>query len=308
MLQCEMCKMWESTKDTRELEIEEWKVVISKLKKSLDPQAEICLTGGEPLLKRGILDLVRFIADQGLRAGLNTNAYLIDEEMAQSIASSGLWSITLSLESLNENTHDFMRGIPGSYRRVMDAIGYLAKFCGSLWIGISTIISDKNLDEIIDLTRWVQKSEKISSIRFQAMMQPLATPEDKEWHKNDRHNSLWPKDIDKIDSVLNTLMLLKEKGQLEKLCNPVNQLKVFQVYFKSPSTLPIVKRCIFFEEVVNINHIGDVYLCPELGSLGNVKTNDISEILYSGKTAQAKEQIGMCERSCKLAVNCFWGE
>lgn len=52
VLQCEMCKMWESTKDTRELGIEEWKLVINKLKKLLDPQAEICLTGGEPLLKR----------------------------------------------------------------------------------------------------------------------------------------------------------------------------------------------------------------------------------------------------------------
>ncbi len=308
MLACQMCKMWESAKDAHELKIEEWKVVINKLKKFLDPQAEICLTGGEPLLKKGILDLVRFITDQGLRAGLNTNAYLIDEKMAQSIASSGLWSITLSLESFSEDTHDSMRGTPGSCRRVMDAIGYLAKFCNSLWIGISTIISDKNLDEILDLARWVQKSEKICSIRFQAVMQTLATPEDKEWHKNDRHNSLWPKDIDKVDEVLNTLILLKEKGQLEKLCNPVNQLKVFQAYFRNPSRLPIAKKCIFSEEVMNINHIGDVHLCPELESLGNVKTTDLEEILYSDKLAQVKEQIGMCERSCKLVVNCFWGE
>lgn len=308
VLQCEMCKMWESAKDTRELEIAEWKVVVSKLKKLLDPQAEICLTGGEPLLKKGILDLIRFITDNGLKTGLNTNAYLIDEKMAQSIGNSGLWSITLSLESLNENTHDFMRGTPGSYHRVMDAIEYLSKFCGSLLIGISTIISDKNLDDIVDLTRWVQKSKKISSIRFQAMMQPLATPEDKEWYKNDRYNSLWPKDIGKADSVLNSLLLLKEKGEFEKLCNPVNQLKVFQAYFRDPSVLPIVKRCIFFEEVVNINHIGDVYLCPELESLGNAKTTDINRILYSDNTTQAKERIGMCKKNCKLAVNCFWKE
>ena len=308
MLKCQMCKMWESAKDARELEIEEWKAVIKKLKKFLDPKAEICLTGGEPLLKKGILDLVRFITDQGLRVGLNTNAYLIDEKMAQSIASSGLWSITLSLESLNEDTHDSMRGTPGSCRRVMDAIGYLDNFCDNLWIGISTIISDKNLDEIVDLARWVQKNEKTCSIRFQAIMQTLATPENKEWHKSDGHNYLWPKDLDKAESVLNTLTLLKGKGQLEKLCNPVNQLKVFQAYFRNPSLLPVVKKCIFSEEVMNINHIGDVQLCPELGSIGNVKAADPEEILCSDKFAKVKEQIEMCKRSCKLAVNCFWGE
>lgn len=308
MSRCKMCEIWKSEKDANELSIEEWKKFFIKLKNILHPEAEICFTGGESLLKKGVLDLIRFITDNGLKTGLNTNAYLIDEKIAQSIGNSGLWSITLSLESLNENTHDFMRGTPGSYRRVMDAIEYLSKFCGSLLIGISTVISDRNLDGIVDLTRWVQKSEKISSIRFQAMMQPLATPEDEEWYKNDRYNSLWPKDKFKTEVVLNTLLLLKEKGELEKLCNPVSQLKVFQAYFRDPSMRPIVKRCIFFEEVVNINHIGDVYLCPELESLGNVKTADINKILYSDKTAQIKEQIKICKKSCKLAVNCFWKE
>lgn len=308
MLRCQMCKMWESPKDVRELKIEEWKVVINKLKKFLDPQGEICLTGGEPLFKKGILDLVRFITNQGLRTGLNTNAYLIDEKTAQAIVNSGLWSITLSLESLNENTHDSMRGMTGSYRRVKKAIEHLSRFSNRLQTGISTIISNKNLDEIVDLAQWVQKSENVCSIRFQAIMQPLTTPEEREWHKDDRYNLLWPKDMGKVDSVLNTLIQFKEKGQLEKLCNPVNQLKVFQAYFKDPSRLPIVKKCIFSEEVININHIGDVHLCPELQPLGNVKTTNLEAILSLEKLAPVKGQIEKCGRSCKLAVNCFWGE
>lgn len=306
MLRCKMCEMWKSVKDVRELTVEDWKSVLVQLRSLLDPHAEICFTGGEPLLKTGILGLIRFAAENGFRTGLNTNAYLIDEEMAQAIAESSLWSITISLESLDENTHDFLRGISGSYLKVIKAIEYLNKFCDGLYIGTSTVILDSNLDDIIDLARWVQNNKRLHSIRFQAMMQPLATPEDKDWHKNDRYNSLWPKNVDKACSVLDKLILLKEKGKLGKLSNPISQLKIFQDYFRNPSGLLRVKKCIFSDFVMNINHIGDIYLCPNMQSLGNVKTDDMNKIWYSDRTIQTRDEIRKCGRSCHIVVNCFW--
>ena len=301
-----MCEMWKSVKDERELTIEEWKSVIIKLRSLLDPQAEICFTGGEPLLKTGILRLIRFVTEIGFRTSLNTNAYLIDEEMAQAISQSSLWSITISLESLNESTHDFIRDTSGSYRRVMNAIECLSTFCDNLNIGLPTVILDRNLDDIIDLAQWTQNNKKLHSIRFQAMMQPLDTPEDKEWHKNDRYNSLWPKDVDKVCSVLDTLIRQKEKGELGKLSNSISQLKVFQDYFRNLSALHRVKECIFSDFVMNINHIGDIYLCPNMKSLGNVKADDMNKIWHSDVTDQTREQIRRCERSCHIVINCFW--
>lgn len=306
LLKCKMCEMWKSVKDERELTNEEWKTVFLKLRNLLNPEAEICFTGGEPLLRTGIIDLISFASEMGFKTGLNTNAYLIDEKMAQAISWSSLWSITISLESLNEKTHDFIRGTPGSYRRIMNAIEYLSKYCDRLYIGISTVILDTNFEDIIDLALWVQSNKKLHSIRFQAMMQPLATPKDTQWHKNDKYNILWPKDIDSVHSVLNRLIQLKEEGGLEKLDNTVAQLKIFQQYFRDPFNLPMMKKCIFSDDVININDIGDVYLCPDIGSIGNVRTEDINKVWYSERVNFVKEQIKECKRSCNFIVNCFW--
>ncbi len=306
MLKCKMCEMWKSNRDERELNVKEWKQVFVNLKSILDPQAEICFTGGEPLLKNGILELIRFAADRGFRSGLNTNAYLIDKDMSGVLHKSGLWSITISLESLDKDSHDFIRGVPGSYQRVMDAIQYLSESSNGLYIGISTVILDNNLGNVIDLVQWVQSNKRLNSIRFQAMMQPLDTPEDRNWHRNNKYNSLWPKDVDKARSVLDEIIEEKEKGGFKKLNNPIAQLRVFRDYFKNPSVLPRVKKCVFSDGVININHIGDVFLCPGMEPLGNIKITDIGQIWQSDLACRAREQIDNCKTSCKFSVNCFW--
>lgn len=306
MLRCKMCEMWKSGKDVKELDIEEWKQAFIKLKGILHSETEICFTGGEPLLKKEILELVRFVADNGFRTGLNTNAYLINENTAKSIAESRLWSITISLESLDEGRHDFIRGVPGGYRRVMKAIEILSNCCNGLYIGVSTVIMENNLEDILDLARWVQNSERLSSIRFQAMMQPLGAPDDKNWHKNNRYNALWPKDVSKACSILDKMIAQKDSGKLEKLNNPSAQLRVFKDYFKNPSALPRVKKCIYHDSVFNINPSGDAFLCPEERSLGNVKTDNIIDMWQSEAANKVRESIRNCTGTCKFSVNCFW--
>ncbi len=306
MLKCKMCEMWRGCEGGQELSIEEWEQVIIELKKMLDREGEIHFTGGEPLLKNGILRLIESAAERGFRTGLNTNAYLIDKSMAEAISDSGLNGITISLESINEDIHDSMRGTPGSCRKVMDAIKYLSEFCPELNIGIATVITDSNLEGIIDLVHWVEKNQKLKAIRLQAMMQPLNTREDKNWYKNSKSNTLWPKNINKATSVLSKLISLKEQKVFYKLNNPVAQLNVFQDYFRNPSELPKIKNCIFFEQAVNISHLGDIYLCPELEPIGNVKNADMDGIWFSDQTNRVRQQMRQCQKSCKLLVNCFW--
>ena len=59
---------------------------------------EIRLTGGEPTLRRDLVDLVRFARQNGaLRVGLETNATLIDLARAQALADAGLTSARVNL-------------------------------------------------------------------------------------------------------------------------------------------------------------------------------------------------------------------
>jgi cyclic pyranopterin phosphate synthase len=75
------------------------------------------LTGGEPLLRPGVVDLVREIAalDQTEDLAMTTNAFLL-AGMAQDLYDAGLRRINISLDSLNPDTFDQIIGNRGRSR------------------------------------------------------------------------------------------------------------------------------------------------------------------------------------------------
>jgi cyclic pyranopterin phosphate synthase len=75
------------------------------------------LTGGEPLLRPGVVDIVRAIASlpQTKDLSMTTNAYLLSE-MAQDLYDAGLRRINISLDSLDADTFDYIVGNRGRSR------------------------------------------------------------------------------------------------------------------------------------------------------------------------------------------------
>ncbi len=304
-MRCRMCTMWQKSNNKERLAVGQWQGIITGLKDIMDPGGEICFTGGEPLLYEGIFELIDHASALGFRTGLNTNGYLIDRKVIGEILRSRLWSITISLESRREPAHDFMRGIPGSYRKVIEAIDGLSVAYPQLNIGLAAVISAANLDDLADLVSWVQDNPKVHSIRLQALMQPLGTPQDPQWYANDRYNELWPQDKEKVNSVIDALIKFKDGGAY-KLNNPVAQLRVFRNYFSDPAVLPQAKKCIFQEDVININEKGDLFLCPAVGIIGSAQKEDMAMLWNSEKTDSIRQKIKECRQDCDTVVNCFW--
>ena len=71
-----MCRQWRSPHDD-ELSTEEWKRLIDELKQK--GIKNIHYTGGEPLLRRDLAELVRYAAERGFTVGLTTNGILLDK-------------------------------------------------------------------------------------------------------------------------------------------------------------------------------------------------------------------------------------
>src|SRR5215467_13569315 len=120
-LACPTCFRWTSKPDEHELTTEEWKGVIRKLKAWLGT-FNLTFTGGEPFLRKDLLDIFRFAADNGIVTGVVSNGSLIDKTLAKKIVDSGLDGLCLSLNSLKRHIHNETRGTNGSYDEVMTAI------------------------------------------------------------------------------------------------------------------------------------------------------------------------------------------
>ena len=128
---------------------------------------KIRITGGEPLVKNGIVELVEKIASLGLDdLAMTTNGLLLPK-YAESLKRAGLDRVNISLDTLNpEKYEEITRG--GSLLEVLEGIE-IAKSVGLTPIKINTVlIGDFNTDEIENFV-YITKEENID-VRFIELM------------------------------------------------------------------------------------------------------------------------------------------
>jgi len=120
-LECPTCFRWTAKPDEHELTADQWKTALTRLKQWLGT-FNLTFTGGEPFLRKDILEIFRFAADNGIVTGVVSNGSLIDKELARKIVASGLDGLTLSLNSMVPEIHNKTRGTNGAFNEVMRAI------------------------------------------------------------------------------------------------------------------------------------------------------------------------------------------
>ena len=109
----------------------------------------VAITGGEPLLRPDLAECGKALKDKGLRWGIVTNGMLYDEAMHASLLAAGLSSITVSLDGLEE-THNWLRNHPESFRRALRALRLIARTPG-LAYDVVTCVHQRNLPELPQL-------------------------------------------------------------------------------------------------------------------------------------------------------------
>ena len=112
---------------------------------------KVRITGGEPLVRKDVSNLVRMVADiPGIEdISLSTNAVLLGDQ-AQELRDSGVSRVNVSLDSLQEERVDAIARRPGSFGRIMEGLD-AAEAVGFDPIKINVVlIGGQNDDEIED--------------------------------------------------------------------------------------------------------------------------------------------------------------
>lgn len=306
LLRCKMCHIWKYNRNDEQLSLKDYMDFMFSLKEFRGDKMQIQFVGGEPLLKKDIIELVYFAAKRGFSATMTTSGFLIDKEMADRIINSGLNTLGFSLESLKEERHDFLRGVRGVHKRIIEAIDYFGKYSPlSLQIFISSIIMGVNIDDLIELAEWVNINKRLNFIYFQAIMQPFAMPENDAWYNDGQCRFLWP-DTDKVCGILDKLIELKKSGY--KINNNAAQLEAFKSYFRNPQQFIKKTKCNLGYNSFTVLPDGNIFLCLSMKPIGNIKTDRIDEVWFSERANMVREQIANCQNNCKLMINCFFEE
>jgi len=110
--------------DRSELGTEECFKVIEELA-AFAPECVTILTGGEPLLRRDILEIVQRAAARGLWVVVGTNGVRITENLARRLADAGARGLSLSLDALDADRHDRFRRVRGAWQNTVEGAAIL---------------------------------------------------------------------------------------------------------------------------------------------------------------------------------------
>ena len=114
-----------------DLSADEWKKVIRIFK----DEAKIpffSFSGGEPLVRRDLEELISYAAGLGLGVNLVSNGTLANDERAASLYAAGLRTAQISIEAPEAGLHDYLAGRTGAFNETVSGIKSLIK------AGIST--------------------------------------------------------------------------------------------------------------------------------------------------------------------------
>lgn len=122
---------------------------------SLSTETMIVMTGGEPLLRSDLEELVAHASDLGFMVVLGTNGVNLTERRIKKLQGAGLAGVGISIDSLNAVHHDVFRGCFGSWERSIAAI----KACRNAGLGFQVhfSVTDDNAHEFDDMVAFCRE-------------------------------------------------------------------------------------------------------------------------------------------------------
>lgn len=244
-----------------ELTLPECKQVLDQIAAFASPT--IILTGGEPLLRDDIFDIIDYGNAKGLRLVMAINGTLLTEEKAQIIKESGIKRVSLSLDGKDAKTHDAFRGVIGSFNSVMRAADILSGV--DLPFQINTTVTRFNVDDLLDIYNLVKSMGAVAWHVF--LLVPVG-----------RGKGLKGKELDTeaYEDVLNWLYDIESKNEIEMkvTCAPH-----YYRIVKEKGDTPKSAGCLAGKSFMFISHKGIAQPCGYLElSSGDVRAEGVQKV------------------------------
>ena len=139
-----------ATASTKDMPMEDFGKVLDSVARSTNPhQVMVNITGGEPLMRPDLEACGRMIYEKGFPWGIVTNGLALSRARYKNLLASGLRSMTISLDGLEDN-HDWMRGRQGSFKRAAEAIKMVIE-SGEIEFDVVTCVNKRSYRQLPEI-------------------------------------------------------------------------------------------------------------------------------------------------------------
>ena len=278
---CQMCQRWKDPRNN-ELSADEYEALAGVLHEMGSHQ--ISIAGGEPLLRDDVFDIIASFSGRGMSVNICTNGLLI-EKYHEQICRSGATCVTVSLDGASADSHDVIRGVPGSYRRIEDGIRKLLEHPqpSRPILRVRMTISNENANEMQSFYR------KWDGVVDDVLFQPVH-------HCSEAYYTGMDESTLHLDPGLIAAQIkstpLANDGYLRRL---IESLKTTGAFPR--------QQCYAAVLMARIDPWGNVYPCLEQHvSVGSIRETDFPAIWNSERIDQERQKLA-CDRPCTCWYN-----
>lgn len=280
---CQMCYTWKHpSKVSEEFSPE----VLESLPSG---QSKINITGGEPTLRRDLMDIVEVLYPKTSRLEIISNGSFPDRLLKVAERYPNM-TFRISLEGLPK-VSDEIRGLKDGFDKGLRAILGLLDL-GVKDVGISMTISDNNVQDLIPFYHLAARM----GLEF-----TQCVPHNSHYfHKHDNEIVDVPTWETEVRRFIETLLKSKRRSL---------RLRVkdwFRAYLNLGLLLHVTERrrpltCGAGTDFFFVDPFGDVLPCNGMAvkrSMGNLNKHTFQEIWHSDQAEKVREQVARCDRGC----------
>ncbi len=296
-LECVHCRRLEVGKEmsSEDLSINEVFHFIEGLARDFDPSPVLVLSGGEPLVRPDIFDIIQFAEKKHLPLALATNGTMIDSALASKISTSGIRRVSISLDGASSDTHDRFRKMTGSFDAAIRGILNLSA-C-NVSFQINTTLTKNNLHELEAIYR-LSVELGADSLHFFLLVPVGCGMEIKEDFQ------LSPLEYEE------TLIKIHEFSREGKIhMRPICAPHYFRILAENKTPLPkrkdthqfnqMTKGCLAGTSICFVSHKGEVFPCGYLPVVcGNIRQQSLKEIWKNSTTFDSLREPDLLEGKC----------
>jgi len=300
-LKCIQCGLWQNEHKKLELTTEQWFSIFLKIKKWIGHSYQLNIGGGEPFMRKDIIEIIKFCVENEIKPCLVTNATLLDQSKIEVLSEIETLTLNISLDGFIPRTHDSLRG-DGIYQNIINVLKSFKSNNRKCKIVIATVIMQSNFKEAASILNKLVMEDKLADAQIiQAIW--ISDPSgkyEKEWYKK---NILWPNADEKEDLISRIDELIEFKKRGLALLNPIEHLQFFKLYFTQLEKCVSVLSCDIGDRNFIIDPSGKVLLCWNMKSIGDILEESPDEIWHSPLAIERRKQIEICKMPCRI-LNC----
>jgi MoaA/NifB/PqqE/SkfB family radical SAM enzyme len=278
-----------------ELKREDCLQIIEEAKELSGSGFYLVLTGGEPLHFEPIFEIMERASKSRIKFTFTTNGYNLRKTKAKNIAQNGIFNIGISLESIDPKINEELRPYPDGTRKTMATIENSLEARkdaqSNFSINIKSVVSEKNYRALPELIKYYCK---IPGVFFSP--QP---------YKGKITDKEWITDIESLKMIMKEMVELKKKGYLINADDTT--LLAWGDYFndakKAFKSNKIEHQSNGFKCAIGTSHMfvgpdGNIKICPHMETVGNIKTESLSEIWHGDNANGRRKEILKCTQIC----------